>query len=101
MLGASWCVSVQVVVKGDAHLGRLAGINSSVRVRPMIADLTPSNAEELLGGAGVIVDGTDNFEARFLLNDFAVSRGVPWIYGAAVGSCQHGCTASCQSSWRS
>jgi adenylyltransferase/sulfurtransferase len=52
----------------------------------MIADLTPSNAEELLGGAGVIVDGTDNFEARFLLNDFAVSRGVPWIYGAAVGS---------------
>ena len=52
----------------------------------MVADLTPANVEELLGGAGVILDGTDNFEARYLINDFAVSRGIPWIYGAAVGS---------------
>ncbi len=72
--------------KAAAAARRLASINSSISVRPRVADLTPSNAEELLGGAGVIVDGTDNFEARFLLNDFAVSRGVPWVYGAAVGS---------------
>ena len=51
-----------------------------------MADLTASNAGELLGDAGVILDGTDNFDTRYLLNDFAVSRGIPWIYGAAVGS---------------
>jgi len=78
--------AAEALPKAAAAARRLAGINSAVRVRPRIADLTPSNAEELLGGAGVIVDGTDNFEARFLINDFAVSRGVPWIYGAAVGS---------------
>ena len=42
--------------------------------------------QDLLGGADVILDGTDNFETRYLINDFAVSRGIPWIYGAAVGS---------------
>jgi adenylyltransferase/sulfurtransferase len=52
----------------------------------MVADLRASNAAELLGEAGVILDGSDNFEVRYLVNDFAVSRGIPWIYGAAVGS---------------
>jgi adenylyltransferase/sulfurtransferase len=55
-------------------------------VRGIVADLQAGNAAELLDGADVILDGLDNFETRFLLNDFAVSRGVPWIYGAAVGS---------------
>src|SRR5215831_18120975 len=72
--------------KAAAAARRLAGINSTVSVRPRVADLTPANAADLLGDADVIVDGTDNFDARFLINDFAVSRGVPWIYGAAVGS---------------
>jgi molybdopterin-synthase adenylyltransferase len=72
--------------KAPAAARRLAGINSTVTVRPIVADLTAANAEELLGAAAVILDGTDNFEARFLINDFAVSRGIPWIYGAAVGS---------------
>lgn len=72
--------------KAAAAARRLAGINSSVNVRPRIADLTPANAGELLGQSDVIVDGTDNFDARFLINDFAVRHGVPWIYGAAVGS---------------
>ena len=40
----------------------------------------------MLGGADLILDGTDNFETRYLINDYAVSRGIPWIYGAAVGS---------------
>ena len=52
----------------------------------MVADLTPSNVEDLLGGVDLILDGTDNFETRYLINDFAVERGVPWVYGAAVGS---------------
>ena len=78
--------AAEALPKAAAAARRLAAINSGIEVRPRVADLTPGNAEELLGGAGVIVDGTDNFDARFLINDFAVSRGVPWIYGAAVGS---------------
>jgi molybdopterin-synthase adenylyltransferase len=70
-----------------AAAGRaLARINSSIDVRGVVADLTAENIEELLGGADLILDATDNFDTRFLLNDFAVSRGIPWIYGAAVGS---------------
>jgi adenylyltransferase/sulfurtransferase len=72
--------------KAAAAARRLAAINSSIEIRPRVSDLTPSNAEELLGDADVIVDGTDNFDTRFLVNDFAVSHGKPWIYGAAVGS---------------
>lgn len=78
--------AAEAMPKAAAAARRIAAINSAVEVVPRIADLTPPNAEELLGGAGVILDGTDNFEARFLINDFAVSRGLPWIYGAAVGS---------------
>jgi len=65
---------------------RLARINSEIAVEPVVADLTPSNVEELLDGIELILDGTDNFETRYLLNDAAVERGIPWIYGAAVGS---------------
>jgi adenylyltransferase/sulfurtransferase len=72
--------------KALAAARRIARINSSVQVRPAIADLTPANADELLGGADIILDGTDNFETRYLINDFAVSRGIPWIYGAAVAA---------------
>ncbi|MBZ5575818.1 MAG: ThiF family adenylyltransferase [Acidobacteriia bacterium] len=64
----------------------LARINSSVRAHGVVADLTSSNVEELLGQSHLILDGTDNFETRYLINDFAVCRGIPWIYGAAVGS---------------
>jgi adenylyltransferase/sulfurtransferase len=72
--------------KAAAAARRVARINSSVQVRGVVADLTASNVAELLGGADLILDGTDNFETRYLINDFAVSRGVAWIYGAAVGS---------------
>ena len=74
------------IPKAAAAARAIARINSSVRTHVAVADLTASNAEELLGRADVLLDGTDNFETRYLLNDFAVSRGVPWIYGAAVGS---------------
>jgi adenylyltransferase/sulfurtransferase len=72
--------------KAAAAERRIARINSGVRVRAVVADLTASNAEDLFGGAELILDGTDNFEARYLINDFAVSRGLPWVYGAAVAS---------------
>jgi adenylyltransferase/sulfurtransferase len=78
--------AAEALPKAAAAARRLARINSSIRVDARIADLTPENAGELLGGADVILDGTDNFETRYLINDFAVSRGTPWIYGAAVGS---------------
>src|SRR5215831_15520415 len=72
--------------KAAAAARRLAAINSAIEIRAVVADLTASNAAELLGGAGVILDGTDNFDTRYLINDFAVSRGIPWIYGGAVAS---------------
>ena len=78
--------AAEALPKAVAAERRLARINSQVRVRGMVADLTASNLEDLLGGADLILDGTDNFDARYLINDFAVSRGIPWIYGAAVGS---------------
>jgi adenylyltransferase/sulfurtransferase len=72
--------------KAVAAARRLASINSGIEVTPVVADLTHANVEDLLGDAGVVLDGTDNFEARYLINDFCVSRGIPWIYGGAVGS---------------
>ena len=78
--------AAEALPKAVAAARAIGRINSSVRVRHAVADLTPSNVEELLGDARLILDGTDNFETRYLINDFAVSRGIPWIYGAAVGS---------------
>jgi molybdopterin-synthase adenylyltransferase len=65
---------------------RIAAFNSQIVVEPQVADLTPDNVESLLAGAALILDGTDNFETRYLVNDYAVKNGVPWIYAAAVGS---------------
>ena len=72
--------------KAMAAERRLRAINSGVAVRGVVADIDPSNVEELFEGAGLILDATDNFETRYLINDYAVSRGIPWIYGAAIGS---------------
>lgn len=72
--------------KAVAAARRLARVNSEVVLEPLVADLTPANIGELLEGAELILDGSDNFEVRFLTNDFAVSSRVPWIYCAAVGS---------------
>jgi len=78
--------AAEAIPKAIAAARRLQRINSGIEVRSVVADLNPANAEELLGEAEVILDGTDNFETRYLINDVAVSRGVPWIYGAAVAS---------------
>jgi molybdopterin-synthase adenylyltransferase len=74
------------VPKAAAAARRLHAIASDVEVEPAVAGLSASNVEDLLGDVDLILDGTDNFETRYLLNDFSVSRGVPWIYGAALGS---------------
>jgi molybdopterin-synthase adenylyltransferase len=72
--------------KAVAAARRLQQINKDVHVEARVSDLTPSNAEELLRGCDVILDGTDNFETRYLINDSSVKWGIPWIYGAAIGS---------------
>ena len=78
--------AAEALPKAAAAERRIARINSSIRVRGVIADLTAANVADLLGDADIVLDGTDNFETRYLINDFAVSRGIPWIYGAAVAS---------------
>jgi adenylyltransferase/sulfurtransferase len=76
----------EVCPKAIAAARRLKAINSGIEIEPQVADLTPGNIEDLLDGVSLIMDATDNFETRYLVNDFAVQRGIPWIYGAAVGS---------------
>lgn len=72
--------------KAAAAERKLRNINSSVAVEGIVADLDPRNAAEFLAGFDLILDGTDNFETRFLMNDFAVKSAIPWIYAAAVAS---------------
>jgi adenylyltransferase/sulfurtransferase len=76
----------EALPKAVAAEHRLRAINSGVRVEGIVADITPKNALELLSDFTVILDGTDNFETRLLLNDTAVSLGIPWVYAATVGS---------------
>src|SRR3954452_18935849 len=72
--------------KAVAAARRIAALNRDVQVTPVVADVTPSNIEELTAEFELLLDGTDNFETRYLLNDLSVKRGVPWIYGAAIGA---------------
>jgi adenylyltransferase/sulfurtransferase len=78
--------AAEALPKAVAAARKLAAINSSIVARPVVADLTPQNAEELLLPADVIPDVADNFDTRYVINDVAVKHGVSWIYGAAVGS---------------
>jgi molybdopterin-synthase adenylyltransferase len=78
--------AAEALPKAAAAARRLPAINAGVSVSGIVRDLTSANIAELLAGAGIILDGTDNFETRYLINDYAISRGIPWIYGAAVGS---------------
>jgi len=72
--------------KAIAAARRIAAFNSEIVVEPRVADLTPDSIEVLLEGVSLVLDGTDNFETRYLVNDYAVSKTIPWIYAAAVGS---------------
>jgi adenylyltransferase/sulfurtransferase len=72
--------------KAEAARHKIAAFNSGVEVTAEIADLVPGNIHALLSGAELVLDCTDNFETRYLLNDYAVEQGKPWIYAAAVGA---------------
>ncbi len=64
----------------------LRAINTSITIEPVVSDLIPSNAIDLLGGFDLLLDGTDNFETRFLINDASLEFHVPWIHGGCVGA---------------
>ncbi len=72
--------------KAIAAARKIAAFNSGIVIEPKVEDLVPANIAALLEGMSMILDGTDNFETRYLINDYAVDRSLPWIYSAAVGS---------------
>ncbi len=72
--------------KAVAAAAKLRAINSQIIVEPLVADADPTNILELVAGIDVILDGTDNFETRMLLNDVAIKLGIPWIYGGCLGA---------------
>lgn len=72
--------------KAEAAARRLRAVNSGIIIEPVIADVTASNVEELLGRADLALDAADNFETRYLLNDAAVKAGKPWVYGGVLGT---------------
>jgi adenylyltransferase/sulfurtransferase len=78
--------ALQALPKAVAAGNHLRLVNSGCTIQTVVADLIPANIEDVLEGCDLILDGTDNFETRYLINDFALARGIPWIYGAAVGS---------------
>jgi molybdopterin-synthase adenylyltransferase len=72
--------------KAEAAAVKLRQINSSVTVEPIVADINRTNIEDFCEGADLILDGSDNFEIRYLINDVAIKHNKPWVYGGAVGS---------------
>ncbi len=65
---------------------KLERVNSSINLEGIVVDVNHTNIEDLVRGADIILDGTDNFETRFLINDVCVKNNIPWIYGACLGS---------------
>ena len=76
--------------KAIAAAEKLKRVNSEVHVEPLVTDLNASNVEEIVRDVDVVLDGTDNFEARFLINDACVKHHIPWVYGAVIAT--HGMT---------
>jgi molybdopterin-synthase adenylyltransferase len=72
--------------KAVAAANKLAVINSEISIEPVVADANAGNIEQLCEGAHLILDGTDNFETRYLINDVAVKHKIPWVYGACVSA---------------
>lgn len=71
--------------KAVAAARRLAQVNSSITIEPLVVDVHSGNIEELMAETDLILDGTDNVETRYLINDASVKLGRPWVYGACVG----------------
>ena len=76
----------EALPKAEAARRKIAQFNSRIEVQAQVADLVPSNIHALLGQAAIVLDATDNFETRYLLNDYSIEQHRPWIYAAAVGA---------------
>ena len=74
------------IPKAEVAARRLREVDSQLQVKPQVVDLTARNVIKLLAGATLLVDGTDNFETRFLLNDFSCRENIPWVYGGVIGA---------------
>ncbi|MFP3389897.1 ThiF family adenylyltransferase [Brevibacillus sp. SIMBA_040] len=72
--------------KAIAAHAKLSKINSQVTIEPIVADLTAYNAEQYLTDVDLVLDATDNFQVRYLVNDVCVKHGIPWVYGGAVSA---------------
>jgi len=72
--------------KAIAAAEKLHRINSQVEVEPVVTDVNPDNVEALLGDVDLVLDGTDNFETRLLINDACVKHGIPWVYGGVIAT---------------
>src|SRR5580704_627107 len=70
----------EALPKAVAAERRLTAINSEATIEGVVDDVTPANVRELLGGFPLLLDGTDNFETRLLINDYSLSVGIPWVY---------------------
>ena len=71
--------------KAEVAVSKLRKINSSVKVEGRVTDVTPRNIESLMTDVSLVLDGTDNFESRYVINDACVKQNTPWIYGGAIG----------------
>ena len=80
------------VPKAVAAARRLRQINAQVEIEEHVVDVNADTVEELLGGSDLVLDGADNFEVRYLVNEACVKRGIPWIYGGVLGT--YGLTAA-------
>ncbi len=78
--------AIESLPKAEAARRKIALFNSAIQVNAHVADLVPGNITELIEPAQIILDATDNFETRYLINDYSVQQSRPWIYAAAIGS---------------
>ncbi|MBN2402206.1 MAG: ThiF family adenylyltransferase [Spirochaetes bacterium] len=72
--------------KAAAAAHKLSIINSETKIEPVVAELNRDNIEEMMRGVDLVLDGTDNFETRFLINEACIKLGVPWVYGGVVST---------------
>jgi molybdopterin-synthase adenylyltransferase len=72
--------------KSIAASVKLSRFNSEVTIDPQVVDFQPNNAVELVEGCDLILDGTDNFETRYLINDVSLEHSIPWVHGGVIGA---------------
>ena len=78
--------ALEALPKAEAARRNISRFSSATRVNAHVSDLTPANVHQLLDGSDLVLDATDNFETRYLINDYAVEQHRPWIYAASIGA---------------